>query len=486
MAEQHSGAIRIKNRPRLRTLEPTTGERHASWLELFFDLVFVLAVAQIARILSEHSDLAGLLKYTALFVGVWWSWVGYTFYADRFETEHAAHRILMFAGMLAVAGLSVTFGGAFTAEGDAAFVICYVLVRLVLSALYLRTAYHIPLARAFSLQYPLGLGVSSTLLLLSLLADSPTRYAIWAVALLIEFATPLLNLRAARALPIDRSHIPERFGLFTIIVLGEAVIATAMGAAGVAWTPATIATACIGFAMAAAIWWITFDFAEDSAVASDSLRQRFIYIYSHFFIVASIVAIGIGVEHAIKETGEPHLHLSTTALIVGGAAIYLTAITITRLITGICNLIYPRVVTIALLLLLLYLGQFLPPLVVMGAGLLLLSAEVWLENYFADWETSEETPHLAPCEHAGEMTVFKSRSVDGCEECIKNNYKWVHLRLCLSCGHVGCCDSSVNKHATRHFHASAHPIIASLEKEENWAWCYVDERFVPLHRSVES
>src|SRR5687767_8260882 len=99
-----------KNRPRLLTLDPTPGERHASWLELFFDLVFVLAVAQIARVLAEHSDLEGILKYLALFVPIWWSWVGFTFYADRFESEDAAYRILMFAGMLAVAALSLTLG----------------------------------------------------------------------------------------------------------------------------------------------------------------------------------------------------------------------------------------------------------------------------------------------------------------------------------------------------------------------------------------
>jgi low temperature requirement protein LtrA len=484
MVKASPDTMRMTNRPRLLTLEPMTSDRHASWLELFFDLVFVLAVTRTARLLSEHTDLIGLLKYGAVFIAVWWLWIGFTFYADRFETQSAVHRILMFAGMLTVAGLSVTLGGAFTVEGDAPFVVCYMLVLLVLIVLYARAAYHIPLARTFSLQYPIGLGISSLILLASLVIQTPLRYAVWAFVLLLEFLTPVLNIKAARSLPIDRSHIPERFGLFTIIVLGEAVIATASGAAEVAWNPSTIATACIGFAMAAAIWWITFDFVEDSALRSNSLAQRFVYLFGHFFAVTSIVTIGIGVEHAIKET-EAGLGFSTIVLLTGGTVVYLSSITVTRLITGVCNLVYPRVIAITLLLALTFVGSYLPSLVVMSLVLLLLSAEVWIENYYAEDQQEDDADRLSPCEHAGQMTVFNARTHDGCEECRKNNYKWVHLRLCLSCGHVGCCDTSVNKHATKHFHALGHPIMASLEKDESWAWCYVDERFVPIDRPVQ-
>ena len=473
---------RRRNRPTLRTLDADAPERHASWLELFFDLVFVLAVAEVARVLSANEDAVGFLKYAALFIPVWWSWIGFTFYADRFESEEPAYRILMFAGMLAVTGMSLTLGGAFTPAGDAAFIGCYVLVRLVLIALYARSAYFIPLARAFSLQYPAGLGTSCLLLLVSLLFDAPGRYAWWAVAIAVEFATPLLNLRAARSLPIDRSHIPERFGLFTIIVLGEAVIATATGLAGVQWNFESVATASLGFAMAAAIWWINFDFVEESALTSPSLLRRFSYIYGHLFIVAGIVATGVGVEHAIKETQEAHLHAATLALVAGGTAVYLGVITVIRLVTGVCRLIWPRVAAIAVLALLFYFGQFLPPIAILGIAFLLLGGEVWLEDRLSpdDAEDAAASPVLAPCTHAGEMLVFEPNTADGCEECVRNNYKWVHLRLCLSCGHVGCCDSSKYKHATKHFHATEHPIIASLETGESWAWCYVDERFVPL------
>ncbi|HKP67794.1 MAG TPA: low temperature requirement protein A [Pyrinomonadaceae bacterium] len=471
------------NRPRLRTFD--VGERHASWLELFFDLVFVLAVAQVARILADHSDLGGFVRYVALFLPVWWSWVGFTFYADRFESEEPTYRILMFSGMLTVIGFAIALGDAFTPRGDVAVVVCYVLMRIVLSTLYLRVAYYVPLARSFSLQYPIGLGVSSLILLASLLASGNLRYAMWGLAFAVELLTPLLNLRAARILPIDRSHIPERFGLFTIIVLGEAVVATGMGLAGVEWNFATVATACLGFAMAASIWWINFDFVEERALISGSLGRRFSYLYGHFFIVASIVATGIGVEHAIKEATEAHLHIPSVALMIGGVAVYIAAITAIRLITGTCKLVWPRFISIAVLIALVFASSFFPPLLVVAITLFVLIVELGIENYFSGEEKEEEDPvHLRPCEHAGEMVIYEARSVGGCEKCVENGYKWVHLRLCLGCGHVGCCDTSQYKHATKHFLESDHPIMASLETGETWAWCYVDERFVPLNERV--
>ena len=83
-----------------------------------------------------------------------------------------------------------------------------------------------------------------------------------------------------------------------------------------------------------------------------------------------------------------------------------------------------------------------------------------------------------PCEHVKQIVPGVKRSGDGCVECLKEGTRWVHLRECLICGHVGCCDSSVGKHATKHFHATTHPIMRSVEPGESWRWCYVDEGMV--------
>ena len=81
---------------------------------------------------------------------------------------------------------------------------------------------------------------------------------------------------------------------------------------------------------------------------------------------------------------------------------------------------------------------------------------------------------MAECKHLDQIKAVKPNT-NGCEECLKMGDRWVHLRLCLMCGHVGCCDSSKNKHATKHFHATKHPIIRSIEPGEDWGWCFVDD-----------
>ena len=88
------------------------------------------------------------------------------------------------------------------------------------------------------------------------------------------------------------------------------------------------------------------------------------------------------------------------------------------------------------------------------------------------------------CEHLFEAKPIPART-PGCEECLKTGLLWVHLRLCLSCGHVGCCDSSPGRHATKHFHHTSHPVVASYEPGERWAWCYVDQEELPVPPEAE-
>ncbi|MCU1234001.1 MAG: hypothetical protein JWP63_1968 [Candidatus Solibacter sp.] len=81
------------------------------------------------------------------------------------------------------------------------------------------------------------------------------------------------------------------------------------------------------------------------------------------------------------------------------------------------------------------------------------------------------------CKHLDEATITTT-SKHGCEECLKMGDHWVHLRLCMMCGHVGCCDSSKNKHATKHYHRVKHPVVRSIEPGESWIWCYEDQEIV--------
>jgi len=82
---------------------------------------------------------------------------------------------------------------------------------------------------------------------------------------------------------------------------------------------------------------------------------------------------------------------------------------------------------------------------------------------------------MSNCSHLNQIRKVKPRTPEGCEECLKSGDEWVHLRLCRTCGHVGCCDNSKNRHATKHFHKTHHPIIQSFQPGEDWMWCYVDQ-----------
>jgi hypothetical protein len=82
---------------------------------------------------------------------------------------------------------------------------------------------------------------------------------------------------------------------------------------------------------------------------------------------------------------------------------------------------------------------------------------------------------VAACTHLDQIRIEPPESVKGCEDCLRTGDRWVHLRVCLTCGHVGCCDSSPNRHATKHAHGSGHPIVRSAEPGEEWCWCYEDE-----------
>jgi len=82
------------------------------------------------------------------------------------------------------------------------------------------------------------------------------------------------------------------------------------------------------------------------------------------------------------------------------------------------------------------------------------------------------------CAHLDHVHDVRPKTPDGCEECLAMGSDWVHLRLCLECGHVGCCDDSPNKHATKHFHATRHPVMRSFERGEDWGWCFVDELYM--------
>ncbi|MBA2462419.1 MAG: low temperature requirement protein A [Actinobacteria bacterium] len=217
--------------PRLRTAEDSAEERHASWLELFFDLVFVIAIAELAHQLELDHSAAGLLRFAALFVPVYVAWQGFSIYADRFDTDDLLLRVALLAGMLAIAALAVQIEDV-SHEKSAGFAVSYIALRSILLALYARAWRAVPAARPLISRYGLGYATAVAIWVISLALDAPARYVLWAVAVALDLSLPPLSTRLIRRVPTHGGHIVERWGLFTLIVLGESVVVVALGVAG--------------------------------------------------------------------------------------------------------------------------------------------------------------------------------------------------------------------------------------------------------------
>jgi low temperature requirement protein LtrA len=325
-------ASRWHDPPRLRVLEDDEeDERHATWLELFFDLVFVVAVAQLADGVAEDPSVHGFLVFAGLFVAVWWAWVGYTFYADRFDTDDPPHRVLMIAGMFAVAALSSVIPDAFQGA-TVSFAIAYAGVRAVVVLLNARAWWHLPAARPLLNVYIPAFSVSIFLFLVSAAVEPPYRYWLWAVALTIDLGTPLASTERIRKVPIHGSHIPERVGLFTIIVFGESVLAVVVGTTTVSWGIESGAAAALGFAIAGALWWIYFDYV-DSSIVKRTIAAGQTYLYAHLPLLIGLAALGAGVKLAIKATQDTGLTDEVSWIIGGGVALFMASVAVLHLVT---------------------------------------------------------------------------------------------------------------------------------------------------------
>jgi low temperature requirement protein LtrA len=313
--------------PRLRTDLRDEGERHATWYELYFDLVFVAAVSQLATALSREPTLAGFLRFAGLFVPITWAWVGFSFYANRFDTDDVVYRLVKAMAMLAIAALAVSVHSVMRGgQGSVAFALSYVVTRACLLGLYARARGHAtgPGRRMIDVYLTCFSG-GVLLWLVSIAVPGPARYWLWAAALALELgAAPSLGWRALGGAAVNAPHITERFGQFFIIVLGESVIAVVAGIAGAHFSAATSVVAVAGFVIALCLWWIYFDLADTSVVGRGLLGL--VYVYAHFPLLAGVASIGAGMRLAITNAGAGGLGAGARWAIGGGLACYLLSL----------------------------------------------------------------------------------------------------------------------------------------------------------------
>ena len=304
-------------------------EERVTPLELFFDLVFVLAITQCTALMADDPTWAGVVKGLLVLGVLWWSWGGYAWLTSTVNPEEGAVRLVVIAAMAALLVVSLCVPEAF---GDSAllFACAYAVVRvahLVLFAVASRD--DAALRRSVS-----GLAASSAIgvgiLVAASAADGAVQVALWGVALLLDMGGPYLyGVEGWKLVP---GHFAERHGLIVIIALGESIVAIGLGAdAGV--DAGVVAAAVLGIVAAAALWWLYFDVValvaqrrlseaaegrERNAMARDS------YSYLHFPMVAGIVLLALGAKKTLGAVDEP-LKLVPAFGLLGGTALYLLA-----------------------------------------------------------------------------------------------------------------------------------------------------------------
>ena len=322
---------RLIQPPRLWPAE-SASSRRVTWLELFFDLIFVAALAQVDAPLGVNYSLVGAFRFLAFFVLIWWAWVGHTLYSTRFDTDDLVQRLLTLIQMFAVAAMAANARDAFDSRYSAGFAAAYAGMRLVLVFQYLR-ARHVPESRQLTTCYAIGFGAAAVVWIVSAVVDPPTRYWLWALALAIDLGTPFLAIQHAEKIPPDSAHLPERFGLFTIILLGESIVAVMHGMESQdSWSLAAALSAFQGMGIAFCFWWWYFDGAAGAAdrpVRSRRQAKLFhVWNYAHWPLYIGIALAAVGVKHVVALAPGEHLHPMEGWILCGSVALTMASLTV--------------------------------------------------------------------------------------------------------------------------------------------------------------
>lgn len=289
--------------PRIR--RPDEGERPTTWLEFFFDLVFVVAIDQVARRLQHGASGHDVLVFFALYAPVWWAWVGFVLYTDRFGTDDLSDRLLT---LLQVAAVLVLAAAAKEATGDRApaFAAAYGAFRLILAVRYAAAARHVREARTECARESAGFALAALIWIASAFVAPPWRFWMWGAGLAVDVLTPFASPRLHQIVPPDAGHIEERFGTFINITLGEGFVGLVEAMRDNSWSGAMFGTVALSLVIGFAIWWGFFDALDQGPIADVRTKRRTgpykIWVFSHLPLAAGVAALGIAVgnltEHA--------------------------------------------------------------------------------------------------------------------------------------------------------------------------------------------
>ncbi|MEV5280031.1 low temperature requirement protein A [Streptomyces sp. NPDC051994] len=307
--------------PRMTARSRHEAHRASTPLELFFDLCFVVAVAQagarLVHALAEGHVGAGLAGYAAVFFAIWWAWMNFTWFASAYDTDDALYRVVTLVQITGVLILAAGVPRAFDDNDFTISVIGYVVMRLAMTSQWLRAAASCRdrAERQVCLRYAAGIVVCQLGWVGMLFVPESARSWVFPLLVLAELSVPVIaELR--RSTSWHPHHIAERYGLFTLIVLGETV-----SAATIAVQEALdehdelgdlLPLAAGGLLIVFAAWWIYFAVPIHDHLASN--RQGFVWGYGHYVVLSSAAAIGAGIEVAVEQTvGKAHISTAAAA-----------------------------------------------------------------------------------------------------------------------------------------------------------------------------
>ena len=303
------------------------GER-VTPLELFFDLVFVLAITQCTALMADHPTWSGIAQGLLVLGVLWWTWVGYSWLTSVVDPEEGAVRLAIFAAMAALLIVSLCVPRAF---GDLAlsFALAYGVVRAGHIALFMLASRDDPQLRRAVNGLAAGTAVGVTLLAFSSQFDGLTQGALWALALGLDVAAPYFAIDPS-GWKLAPGHFAERHGLILIVALGESIVAIGIGAE-LGLDAGIVAAGVLGVALTAGMWWVYFDvvalvagrrLAEAEPGHEQNTMARDSYSYLHFPMVAGIVLVALGLKKTLAHVGDPLDTVAAFALL-GGVAAYL-------------------------------------------------------------------------------------------------------------------------------------------------------------------
>lgn len=323
---------RLVSPPALRSAREDSSARKVSWLELFYDLIFVAAVAQVAEPLRHHFAFGELPRLAPLLVLIWWAWTGHAIFSTRFGTDDVVQRVLTLVQMFVVAVMAANATDALDSESSAGFAAAYAVVRLMLVGQYWR-ARSISEARTLATRHAAGHGVAALMWLASAMVPVPMRFWLWALAIVIDIGTPWLALRHNVDAPPDPAHLPERFGLFTIILLGESVVAVMQGMESQSdWTPAAAASALLAMGTLFVVWWWYFDGVSGASerhvrTTREAVRLH-LWSYAHFPLSLGIIVTGVGIRHLVTLASRATMAPGELLLLMTGLALVMVSMII--------------------------------------------------------------------------------------------------------------------------------------------------------------